>query len=39
MDELCVTGGIVNLYEAAKKAENTKGKKKVKKSKSKTVRP
>lgn len=39
MDELCVTGGIINLYEAAKKAENTKGKRKRKKSKSKTVKP
>lgn len=30
MSELCVTGGIVNLYEAAKMAEATKGKRKSK---------
>lgn len=28
--ELCVTGGLLNLYEAVKLAEKTKGKKKVK---------
>lgn len=34
LDELCVTGGIVNLFEAVKKAENTRGKRK-----KKTVKP
>jgi len=37
MDELCVSGGIINLYEAAKVAAKTKGKRK--KRKSKKVRP
>jgi hypothetical protein len=26
--DLCVTGGVVNAYEAAQKAEKTKGKRK-----------
>ena len=45
MSEMCVTGGIVNLYEAAKMAETMKGKRKSKHRKAsqakvnRTVRP
>ena len=34
---LCVSGGVVNLYNAVKLAQQTKGKKKIKKSKKKTA--